>query len=47
MPGCFITGQAAGAAAALAAVKGTTTRGVDVKQLQQRLKDMGAYVPNT
>lgn len=46
MPGCFITGQAAGAAAAIAAAKGTTTRGVDVKQLQQRLKAMGAYLPN-
>ncbi|MHC4911728.1 MAG: FAD-dependent oxidoreductase [Planctomycetota bacterium] len=46
MPGCFITGQAAGAAAALAAAKGASTRGVDVKQLEQRLKDMGAFLPN-
>jgi hypothetical protein len=46
MPGCFITGQAAGAAAALAAVKQTSTRGVDIKELQRRLKDMGAFLPN-
>jgi hypothetical protein len=44
--GCFITGQAAGAAAALTAAKQTSTRGIDVKQLQQRLKDMGAFLPN-
>jgi len=46
MPGCFITGQAAGAAAALAAERQTSTRGIDVKELQQRLKDMGAFLPN-
>jgi len=46
MPGCFITGQAAGVAAALAAEKGTDTRGVDVAELQRRLKAMGAFLPN-
>ena len=46
MPGCFITGQAAGAAAALAAKMQTSTRGIDVKELQQRLKDIGAFLPN-
>jgi len=46
MPGCFITGQAAGAAAALAAKNQTSTRGINVKQLQHRLKDMGAFLPN-
>jgi hypothetical protein len=46
MPGCFITGQATGAAAALAAKRQTSTRGIDVKELQQRLKDMGAFLPN-
>jgi ribulose 1,5-bisphosphate synthetase/thiazole synthase len=46
MPGCFITGQAAGVAAAMTAEKKTTTRNLDVKQLQQRLKEMGAYLPN-
>jgi len=46
MPGCFITGQAAGVAAALAIDTETSTRGIDVKDLQRRLKAMGAYLPN-
>ncbi|HPD14857.1 MAG TPA: FAD-dependent oxidoreductase [Planctomycetota bacterium] len=46
MPGCFITGQAAGVAAALAVEKGTDTRGVPVSELQARLKKLGAYLPN-
>lgn len=46
MPGCYITGQAAGVAAAIAAEKNTDIRGFEVKELQQRLKDMGAYLPN-
>jgi len=46
MPGCFITGQAAGVAAALAIEKKTDTRGVSVKELQRRLKEMGGYLPN-
>ncbi|MFP4057773.1 MAG: FAD-dependent oxidoreductase [Candidatus Brocadiia bacterium] len=46
MPACFITGQAAGTAAALAVEGGTDTRGVPVPQLQARLKEMGAYLPN-
>ena len=46
MPGCFITGQAAGVAAALAIDKGTDTRGIAVKELQRRLKAMGGYLPN-
>jgi len=46
MPGCFITGQAVGAAAAMAAEKNTSTRRIDVKELQQRLKDIGAFLPN-
>ena len=46
MPGCFITGQTAGVAAALAAAQGATTRGVDIKELQQKLKRTGAYLPN-
>lgn len=47
MPGCFITGQAAGVAAALAAERATDTRGVEVRELQARLKAMGAFLPNT
>jgi hypothetical protein len=46
MPGCYITGQAAGAAAALAARKEITTRQVKVSELQKLLKEMGAYLPN-
>ena len=46
MPGCYITGQAAGVAAAMAAQAGTDTRGFDVRHLQMKLKAMGAYLPN-
>lgn len=46
MPGCFITGQAAGTAAAIAAAAGTDVRGFPVKQLQQQLKQMGGFLPN-
>jgi hypothetical protein len=47
MPGCFITGQAAGVAAAIALEKGTTTRGFPVRELQSRLKSVGAFLPNS
>jgi len=43
MPGCFITGQAAGTAAALACDSGNT-RLVDTKELQRRLREAGAYL---
>ena len=46
MPGCYITGQAAGVAAALAIQCNGDTRSIPVPQLQKRLKDMGAYLPN-
>ncbi|MHB9130114.1 MAG: FAD-dependent oxidoreductase [Armatimonadota bacterium] len=46
MPGCFITGQAAGVAAALAAEGNTTTREISLTELQARLRQMGAYLPN-
>jgi len=46
MPGCFITGQAAGTAAALGVEKSLDARSVDVSELQGRLKAMGAYLPN-
>ena len=46
MPGCYITGQAAGVAAALAIENDTDPRGVDVKALQGRLKSVGAFLPN-
>ena len=46
MPGCFITGQAAGVAAVLAISCGNNIRGFDIKLLQKELKDMCAYLPN-
>ena len=45
MPGCFLTGQAAGAAAALA-TDCENVRRVDIKDLQQALIKLGAYLPN-
>lgn len=46
MPGCFITGQAIGVAAAVCAQQGCDTRAVPAAELQRRLKDLGAYLPN-
>jgi len=46
MPACFITGQAAGLAAAIAVEQNTDTRGFAIAELQQRLKSIGAYLPN-
>lgn len=46
MPGCFITGQACGAAAAIASADQTTTRGVDIRKVQRALAAGGAYLPN-
>jgi len=46
MPGCFITGQAAGIAAALAAEGGASVHALDVKVLQAKLKAFGAFLPN-
>ena len=46
MPGCYITGQAAGVAAAMAVQAGTDSRGIDIREIQARLKAMGAYLPN-
>lgn len=46
MPGCFITGQAAGTAAAMVAADGGDVHAISVPALQQRLKAAGAYLPN-
>jgi hypothetical protein len=46
MPCCYITGQAAGVAAALAAQKAVSTREVGVRELQSRLLALGAFLPN-
>ena len=45
MPGCFITGQAAGVAASLAC-ETEDIRKISVKILQEKLVKLGAYVPN-
>lgn len=46
MPGCYITGQAAGLAAAIAIEQKTHTRGFAVPELLRRLREIGAYLPN-
>jgi len=44
--GCFITGQAAGLAAAMASQTGQSVHAVEVKALQQKLTVFVAYFPN-
>lgn len=46
MPGCFITGQTAGLAAAMAAQKQGIVRQIDVAELQAALVKAGAFLPN-
>jgi hypothetical protein len=46
MPGCFITGQACGMAAAIAVKNGVTSRQVAIAELQRELKKIGAFLPN-
>ena len=46
MPGCYITGQAAGTAAALCARQGIDPRALPAATLQSTLKAIGAYLPN-
>ncbi|NMA19343.1 MAG: FAD-dependent oxidoreductase [Lentisphaerae bacterium] len=46
MPGCCITGQAAGMAAALCCEGKVNPRELKVGDLQQRLKKIGAWLPN-
>lgn len=46
MPSCYITGQAAGLAAAIAIEQKTHTRGFAVTELLRRLRGIGAYLPN-
>ena len=41
---CFMTGEAAGTAAALAALNGTTPRALDVGLLQKTLREHGQYL---
>jgi hypothetical protein len=44
IPQCWMTGQAAGAAAALAARTGTAPRSIDVAELQRELLAQGVYL---
>ena len=46
MPGCYITGQAAGVSAALCAKEGCSPKDVNVHAIQSTLVDMGMYLPN-
>ena len=41
---CFMTGQAAGVAAALSAAKGVAPRALDAKVLQKSLQAQGVYL---
>ena len=45
MPGCYLTGQAAGLAAALAAAGNGSVRAVNVARLCNELRKIGAYLP--
>ncbi len=44
IPQCWLTGQAAGAAAALAVSGGVQPRGVDIPALQQALRAQGVFL---
>ncbi len=44
--GCFITGQAAGMAAAIASGRTLPTRAVPIAELQENLLKIGAFLPN-
>ncbi len=44
IPGAYITGQAAGIAAALCAKSGATTHSLDIALLQEKLREAGAYL---
>ncbi len=45
MPGCYITGQAAGIAASLSCEK-EDIRSFDIRELQKKICDIGGYLPN-
>ena len=46
MPGCYITGQAAGISAGIMVEENVDSRQVDISKIQKRLKSLGAYLPN-
>lgn len=45
MPCCFITGMAAGVAAAISVLDGKSLREIDTAKLRGKLREMGAYLP--
>ncbi len=47
IPQCWITGQAAGVAAALAVAQGVEPRAVDIARVQQALRAQGVYLRQT
>lgn len=46
MPGCYITGQAAGVAASECVQKSVLPKDANIRNIQGMLKDMGMYLPN-
>jgi len=46
MPGCFITGQAAGIAAAIVVESCLNIHEINIQELQMRLKKLGHFLPN-
>lgn len=46
MPGCFITGQAAGTAAAICAADNSDVHDADITEIQRALLSLGAFLPN-
>ena len=46
MPCCFITGQAAGIAAAVCVNEKASIHSVNIRHVQDKLIDFGAYLPN-
>lgn len=46
MPGCYITGQAAGTAAAVSAQGNTDVHNANISEIQSRLIKLGAFLPN-
>ena len=43
---CMMTGQAAGTAAAMASAKGVNTDEIDIKELQDSLRNQGLTIPD-
>jgi hypothetical protein len=44
IPQCWMTGQAAGTAAAIAARTGVAPRALDVEEIRRELRDQGAFL---